>query len=163
MFILHKINMGSISGKQVGDFQANVGKAGATMNLVASIFFAVLLTIFGVILTIMGFIPLKPSNCPFVQDVAQQKVNTMCIGPDTKEDETCNDAKNNLEQQKQHCATKKPNRWFLLGILLIPLAILIVFASYWWQKEVHRNRTAAQIGGVLTEASIVQDIFGHNQ
>ena len=157
--------MGNISTKKVGDFQAGVGKASATINIGVSIFFAVIMVLAAIGLTIAAFIPITPINCPGVQNDAQFSFNLFCNSSedDDSDDDSaeCKQARTAFTNAKNHCAHKKPNRWFLLGLVLIPLAALIVFVSFWWKKEVYRNRTAAQVGGTLTEFALVQDMLGN--
>ena len=149
--------MGNTSGKQVGDFQAGVGKVGADVGVVTSTIFAVILIIVAIVMTIMALIPVKPWDCPDRVTSAQQSVNFMCSG---KFHNGCSNARTDLTNAKRYCSTKSRRLILLLGLLLIPLALLMVWGSHWWRREVHHSKTAAEVGGSLFEFGMLQNLFG---
>jgi hypothetical protein len=124
--------MGNITGKQVGNFQANVGTVSADIGVYASYITAGILTLIAIGLAITSFIPMKPFGCD----------------------------DNPIDQsEKVRCSKKSKNLWLLWFLLLIPLAVLIVFGSKWWDKFVHHNKTAAQIGGTMFELNTLKDFI----
>jgi len=152
--------MGNTTTKNVGDFQAGVGKVGADMGMIMSVIFAVILVIIAIVLTVIALIPVTPGDCPEAVKIAQQTKDNACnnmlpLG-------NCDSETRALAEAKKHCATKEKRLVLLFGLLLIPLAALIVGLSYWWRREVHSNRTAAQVGGTMFELGALDDIFGHH-
>ena len=121
--------MGNVTTKQVGNFQANVGKISADYSVIMSIIVAVILVIGAIIMTVIALIP--RNDCPDDDD-----------DPD--------------------CKKKHRPLVFLWGLLLIPLAILIVYLSKWWQSETRHSKTAAEVGGTMTEIALAEDLFGRH-
>ena len=124
--------MGNITGKQVGDFQANVGKTSADIGVFVSYITAGILTLIAIGLAIAAFIPMKPFGC----------------------DDDSGDP-----QEKQRCSKKTQQFWLLWFLFLIPIAVLIVFGSKWWDNFVHHNKTGAQIGGTMFELNTLKDFI----
>jgi uncharacterized Tic20 family protein len=146
--------------KNVGDFQAGVGKVGADMGMIISVIFAVILVIIAIVLTVLALIPVTPGDCPEAVKFAQQNKDSECSSYFQLPSD-CEQSKKALAEAKKHCATKEKRLVLLFGLLLIPFAALIVGLSHWWRGEVHGNRTAAQVGGTMLEVGVLQDIFGH--
>ena len=90
--------MGNTSGKQVGDFQAGVGKVSADVGVVTSTIFAVILIIIAIVMAIMALIPVKPWDCPDRVTSARQRVNFMCTG---KFQQGCSNAHTDLTNAKE--------------------------------------------------------------
>ena len=134
--------MGNITGKQVGNFQANVGTASADIGVYVSYITAGILTLIAVGLAITALIPMTPWDC---SDNPPE-----CQLPD--DDDAC-------EKETERCSKKLQNLWLLWFLLLIPLGILIVYGSKWWDKFVHHNKTAAQIGGTMFELNTLKDFI----
>ncbi len=88
------------------------------------------------------------------------------IGPiDCTKTDTCNvfgEDSAMCKNETKRCNQKNRHPWFLLFLLLIPLAILIIYMSKWWNNLVHHNRTAAQIGGTMFELQTAKDILSNN-
>jgi len=122
--------MGNTTAKQVGNFQADVGKADATMSVIGAYFFAVILIFIAIVLAIMAFIP-SPSPT--------------CI-PENEPDKKC---------------PKKRNYALLLGLFLIPLAVLIVYAAKYWSNLVHNNKNVAIADGTMAEANWFSNMFNN--
>ena len=152
--------MGNVSAKQVGNFQARVGKAGASIDVVAATIFAVILIIIAIIMTIMALIPVKPWDCPDKVTSAQQEVNNVCTV--VKLPNACNNARLVETNAKRYCSTKKRRLILLFGLLLIPIALLLVWGTHWWKREVHRSKTAAELGGTLLEYNYLKGLSGNN-
>jgi len=134
--------MGNITGKQVGDFQANVGKTSADIGVFVSYITAGILTLIAIGLAIAAFIPMKPFGC---EDDPIECQND----PHSSE---CTD-------EKQRCSKKTQQFWLLWFLFLIPIAVLIVFGSKWWDNFVHHNKTGAQIGGTMFELNTLKDFI----
>jgi len=73
--------------------------------------------------------------------------------------QVCNDARQDYNDEKKRCNTKVKQTWLLWFLLLIPLAVLIVIFSKWWDHYVHSNKTAAQIGGTIFELNTVKNFM----
>ena len=151
--------MGNTTTKQVGDFQAGVGKVGADVGVVTSTIFAVILIIIAIVMAVFALIPAKPWDCPEKVTDAQQQVDIMCNGAFK---DVCSNSRTDLANAKQYCSTKHRRLALLFGLLLIPLALLIVWFSHWWRGEVHHSRTAAQVGGTMLELGALQNLLGRN-
>ena len=154
--------MGNTTTKQVGDFQAGVGKAGADIGVVMSTIFAVILIIIAITMAVFALIPEKPWDCPDRVTSAQQQVEEMCTAQPLLGVTECNNQRTDLANAKQYCSTKHKRLYLLFGLLLIPLALLMIWLSHWWRREVHHSKTAAQVGGTLFELGALQDLFGRN-
>lgn len=123
--------------KNVGNFQANVGYFSADFGVIMSYVIAGILTLIAIGLAITALIPMKPWDCAYDYDFPID------------------------EDEKKRCNTKVKHLWLLWFLLLIPLAVLIVFFSKWWKGYVHKNKTAAQVGGTLFEVSTLKNIFSN--
>jgi hypothetical protein len=148
--------MGNITGKDVGDFQAGVGKVNSQIGVIGSYIGAFIFILIGIAMVIYALIPIKPVGCTV--DTEKMTVEAECIEPNSQD---CKDALEALSKKKTLCDTKKRNYWFLLGILFIPLAIFIVWYAKWWNHLTHTNRNAAQLGGFMAEGNILSNIFHH--
>lgn len=144
--------MGNITGKQVGDFQANVGKASADIDVIVSYIIAGILILVAIGFAIVAFIPMKPDNCD------DDYINDICHSAFYNSDQT----KKCLDNENKRCSKKKPNHMFLLFLILIPIAVIIVILARVWDHAVHTNKTIAQIGGTMAEVGMARDILGRN-
>ena len=151
--------MGNTTTKDIGNFQAGAGKVGADVGVIGAIITAVIMVIIAIVMTVLALTPRKPSDCPSREDEAKDQVNTLCMG--NQSSEACTSAKQQLVDAQQHCSSKEKHLGLLFGLLLIPVAILIVWLSFWWKGEVNKNRTAAQIGGTMFEAGLLKNML-HN-
>lgn len=143
--------MGNITTKSIGDFQANVGIFSADLSVIISYITAAILVIIAICLGIAALIPMKPWDCGDL-DSKKKFMNDVC---DNYQDSTCKDA----IQDYKRCNTKVKNTWLLWFLLLIPLAILIIVFSKWWDHYVHTNKTAAQVGGTLFELNTLKNLI----
>lgn len=123
--------MGNTTGKQLGNFQADVGRADASMSVIGAYFSAILFIFLGIGMAIMAFIPSQSPTCI----------------PKNEPDNKC---------------PKKRNYGLLLGLLLIPLAILIVYSSKYWSNLVHHNKNVAIADGTATEVNWLSNMFNNN-
>ena len=144
--------MGNITTKSVGDFQANVGIFSADIGVIISYVTAGILILVAIGLAITAFVPMKPSDCNDLKQLRQNEI-VMCTPP--VDQKICNDAKDEIKR----CNTKVKQTWLLWFLLLIPLAILIVIFSKWWDNFVHKNKTAAQVGGTLFELNTLKNFM----
>jgi hypothetical protein len=144
--------MGNTTTKSVGDFQANVGIFSADIGVIISYVTAGILILIAIGLAITALIPMKPWDC---ED--QQELNSD-IQSNCRQDKSsilCKDA----QEENNRCNTKIKHLWLLWFLLLIPLAVLIVLFSKWWDHYVHTNRTAAQVGGTLFELNTLKNFM----
>ena len=144
--------MGNITTKSVGDFQANVGIFSADIGVIISYVTAGILILIAIGLAITALVPMKPWNC---ED--QQELNSD-IKSNCGQDKSSIMCKNAIEENKR-CNTKIKHLWLLWFLLLIPLAVLIVIFSKWWDHYVHTNKTAAQVGGTLFELNTLKNFM----
>ena len=144
--------MGNITTKSVGDFQANVGIFSADIGVIISYVTAGILILIAIGLAITALVPMKPWNC---ED--QQELNSD-IQSNCGQDKSSIMCKNAIEENKR-CNTKIKHLWLLWFLLLIPLAVLIVIFSKWWDHYVHTNKTAAQVGGTLFELNTLKNFM----
>jgi hypothetical protein len=148
--------MGNITTKSVGDFQANVGIFSADIGVIISYVTAGILILIAIGLAITAFVPMKPWDCGDLNDLKQTMLNE-CPSPQLPQ--VCNNAKDNYNKEEKRCNTKVKQTWLLWFLLLIPLAILIVIFSKWWDNFVHKNKTAAQVGGTLFELNTLKNFM----
>jgi len=153
--------MGNTTTKQVGDFQAGVGKVGADIGVVMSTIFAVILIIIAIVMAVFALIPVKPWDCPERVTDAQQQVDILCKG-EFQDENRCDQNRTDLANAKQYCSTKQRKLPLLFGLLLIPVALLVIWLAHWWRGEVHHSRTAAQVGGTMLELGALQNLLGRN-
>ena len=149
--------MGNVTGKQVGDFQAQVGRKDADINVAVAWGVGVVLVLTAIVMTIVALIPRRPIDCPDKVDEANDQVKILCKGSMLQD--MCEGAKHDLAKAKQYCATKEKTLWLLWGLLLIPLAVLIIFVARWWQGETRHSRSVAQLGGTMTEVGLARDLL----
>jgi len=150
--------MGNITTKSVGNFQANVGTVSSDIGVMISYVVAVILIITAIGFAILSFIPMKPGDCEDLNTL-KSNLDYSCSSSFNAIPEVCEDAKKEYQEESQRCNTKTKPTWLLLFLLLIPLAVLIVFFSKWWNHYVHTNKTAAQIGGTLFELQTMKNLF----
>ena len=144
--------MGNTTTKSVGDFQANVGIFSADIGVIISYVTAGILILIAIGLAITALIPMKPWDCE-----NQQELNSD-IQSNCGQDESSIFCKN-AQEENNRCNTKIKHLWLLWFLLLIPLAVLIVLFSKWWDHYVHTNRTAAQVGGTLFELNTLKNFM----
>ena len=148
--------MGNITTKSVGNFQANVGIFSADIGVIISYVTAGILILVAIGLAITAFVPMKPWDCTDLDDL-KQTMETECQNPQFPK--VCKDAQNDYTNEKKRCNTKVKQTWLLWFLLLIPLAVLIVIFSRWWDHYVHTNKTAAQVGGTLFELNTLKNFM----
>jgi len=141
--------------KSVGNFQANVGIFSADLHLIITYITAGILIIIGIGLAVVSFVPMKPWVCN--EQSLKNKADADCKSASTAED--CKDSEQAYMKEKTRCNTKAKQPWLLWFLVLIPIAIIMVLISRWWNHLVHTNRTAAQIGGTMFEAQTAKNIF----
>ena len=136
--------MGNITTKQIGNFQQNVGKASSDVNLMSSIIVGSIFGIIGLVLCILAFIPYKE--------------NINCSGQDS--DSSCSFDKNIVcSTDKKECYIKKKRYYLIIpGIVMLCIAGLIIYMSYFWRKEVYSNKNLAELGGTISEIDIIDNI-----
>ena len=122
--------MGNTTGKQIGNFQADVGRADSTMGLIFAYITAGIMILIAIILTISAFIP--------------------------QEDPSCKDD----PLQPKPCP-KKRNYALLWGLILIPIAILIVYVTKSWNHLVMTNKNAAIADGTMAEVNWFSNLFNN--
>ena len=144
--------MGNITTKSVGNFQANVGIFSADIGVIISYVTAGILILVAIGLAITAFVPMKPWDCDDLKQLRQNEI-VMCTPP--VDQKICNDAKDEIKR----CNTNVKQTWLLWFLLLIPLAVLIVLFSKWWDHYVHTNKTAAQVGGTLFELNTLKNFM----
>jgi hypothetical protein len=160
--------MGNITTKSVGDFQAKVGKVSGDIGVIISYITAGILILTAIGLAIAAMIPMKPRNCTkdHLNQLAQNEkmsctpqsppITSPIFGPGTQ---ACNEATQDYGDEQKRCGTKVKQTWLLWFLLLIPLAVIIVVISRWWNHFMHTNKTAAQIGGTMFELNTLKDFM----
>ncbi len=74
-----------------------------------------------------------------------------------QEDKSCKD-----DPFKPKTCPKKRNYALLWGLILIPIAILIVFISKFWNHLVMSNKNVAIADGTMAEANFFSNLFNKN-
>lgn len=156
--------MGNVSGNintlgnQVGSAQTSIGQASSEMGVIVSYFIGAILILIGIGFIIFALIPTKQFNC----NTDQEKIDSdnICRNPtNTEAEDECNKSKSDLAAKIEKCSVKTRKYIFLLGGLLIPVAILIIWYSKWWNKKTHENPGFAQIGAMTMEAGLLSQVF----
>jgi len=89
--------------------------------------------VFGIILIIIAyacvyysFKPMAKMSC--YNNNEEMMVNIACspLNNNQNREQECKNAQNELDKKIQMCSVKKPNKSLLYGILLIPIAILLI-------------------------------------
>lgn len=148
--------MGNVTTKSVGNFQANVGKVSADISVIISYVIAGILVLTAIGFTIIALIPMSPWDCEDLDDLKQTKDRICNTNPQSP---ICIKSQNDYNKENKRCNTKVRHTALLWVLLLIPLAVFIVFFSKWWDKYVHTNKTAAQIGGTLFELNTLGNLM----
>lgn len=156
--------MGNITTKSVGNFQANVGKVSGDIGVIVSYITAGILILTAIGLAIAAMIPMKPWDCTKEHlNELVQNAKTSCkptsspiTGPGSQ---ACAEATQDYRDEQKRCGTKVKQTWLLWFLLLIPLAVIIVVISRWWNHFMHTNKTAAQIGGTMFELNTLKDFM----
>ena len=150
-----------------GDFQANVGRVGARASVVGAWIFAVIIGIIGIIMAVCAFIPrYKDDDCVTELSDAKSGLSNCKAAiksqpgiPDQPSfTNNCDDEEEDVDKLKKSCK-KTRNYYLLLGLLMVPIGVLIVWGAKAWNRRVQSSRSAAQMSGALTEASIVSDMM----
>lgn len=117
--------------KDIGNFQAGVGKVDSYISVIGAWIFAVLLVIGAIFLTYQAFVERKPDDCL-----------------DDDKSERCQHKSKNLGL-------------LVIALLFLPLAYFFIWIANWSKKEVYTNKTAAQFDGTLAEVNFVSQLFNH--
>lgn len=150
--------MGDNTLKSIGDFQANVGYFSADINVIITYIMAGIMIIAAIVLAIMSFIPRKPFDCNDDRINALKSEYQMDCN-EFPNSQTCKSSEQDYNNEVKRCNTKVKQPQLLWFLLLIPGAILLVFIAKYWDKLVHRNKTAAQIGGTMFELNTLKDFM----
>lgn len=151
--------MGNVSGNintlgnQVGTAQTSIGQASSEMGVIVSYFIGVILILTGIASIIFALIPTKQFGCNTDQD--QIDSDNICDNFPSQ----CAKEKSDLAAKIQKCSVKTRKYIFLLGGLLIPVAILIIWYSKWWNKKTHENPGFAQLGAMTMEAGLLSQVI----
>ena len=124
-----------------GDFQANVGRVGATFNYVWAWLFLIVFTVFGIIGIVQG---INGTHCA-CEDIA------------------CLDGSPCGACTKGTCDQKVTRRSYIgYGILCIAIGIIVLVFSRWWMKAVYKDKGVAEFGGAMTEMDMIGNMFNRN-
>ena len=95
-------------------------------QLIGAWVFCIFLIIIACACVYYSFKPMQKMSC--YNNNEEMLVNIACSPLNNKEnrDQECKNARNVLDKKNQMCSVKKPNRTLLYGILLIPIAILLI-------------------------------------
>jgi hypothetical protein len=152
--------MGNVSGNintlgnQVGSAQTSIGQASSEIGIIVSYFIGAILILSGIACIVFALIPTKQFGCN--SDQEQIDVDNDCF---KKDSDDCEQAQDALAKKIEKCSVKTRKYIFLLGGLLIPVAILIIWYSKWWNKKTHENPGFAQIGAMTMEAGLLSEVF----
>ena len=152
--------MGNVSGNintlgnQVGSAQTSIGQASSEIGVIVSYFIGATLILSGIACIVFALIPTKQFDCN--SDQEQIDVDSYCFEEGSSQ---CKQAQAALAKKIQKCSVKTRKYIFLLGGLLIPVAILIIWYSKWWNKKTHENPGFAQIGAMTMEAGLLSQVF----
>ena len=152
--------MGNVSGNintlgnQVGSAQTSIGQASSEIGIIVSYFIGGILILTGIASIVFALIPTKQFGCNSDQEKIDEE--SAC---DQTISQQCKQAQDALAKKIQKCNVKTRKYIFLLGGLLIPVAILIIWYSKWWNKKTHENAGFAQIGAMTMEAGLLSEVF----
>lgn len=138
-----------MGGDSFGDFQANVGRASASMGVIGSDIFLGLAVVACVVCVWLALVPSSWG----------ESTNAECgKGPFptcTMPGEVCEDGR---------CKVPKTRHLWLAGVgaAVLLLAVLSRWWSKWWNTQVQKNKGLAQLGGLGAEANMVEDALGGN-
>ena len=106
------------------DIKENVGRS--YEKIIGAWIFAIFLIIIAFVCVYYSFKPIKKMSC--YNNNEEMIVNIACspLNNNKNKEEECKNAKNALDKKNQMCSVKKQNKFLLYGILLIPIAILII-------------------------------------
>ena len=106
------------------DMTENVGRS--YEKLFGAWIFGIFLIIIACACVYFSFKPMKEMSC--YNNNNEMMVNIACspLNNNKNKEEECKNAKNALDKKNQMCSVKKQNKSLLYGILLIPIAILII-------------------------------------
>jgi len=95
-------------------------------QLIGSWIFGIILIIIACACVYYSFKPMKKMNC--YNNNEEMMVNIACspLNNNKNKEEECKNAKDALDKKNQMCSVKKQNKSLLYGILLIPIAILLI-------------------------------------
>jgi hypothetical protein len=154
--------MGNVSGNintlgnQVGSAQTSIGQASSEIGVIVSYFIGAILILSGIACIVFALVPTKKFDCN--SDQEQMNSDFICNKYPVDSD-GCDKAKSDLDLKNKECSVKTRKYIFLLGGLLIPIAILIIWYSKWWNKKTHENPGFAQIGAMTMEAGLLSKVF----
>jgi len=88
--------------------------------------FGIFLIIIGCVCVYYSFNPIQKMTC--YNNNEEMMVNIACspLNHNNNKEQECKSAKNALDKKNQMCNVKKPYRFLLCGIFLIPFAILLI-------------------------------------
>jgi hypothetical protein len=109
-------------------------------QLIGAWIFAIFLIIIACVCVYYSFKPTLKMSC--YNNNEEMLVNIACspLNNNKNREEECKNAKNALDKKKQMCSVKKPKKSLLYGILLIPIAILLImYARCRFQIRIQSN------------------------
>jgi hypothetical protein len=139
--------MGNIKTKDVGDFQASIGRASSDVGVIGAIVTGVVLSLIGIVLFVLAFVPLSiESNTDCQSDADCKDVEGVGV--------TCR------TDWPRVCTDKRKFWWLILvGVGLFAIAGFTIWYSIWWRKQVHRSRGFAHLSALGTESGLLSSIF----
>lgn len=107
-----------------GDMTENVIRS--YEQLIGAWVFGIFLIIIACVCVYYSFKPMPKMSC--YNNNEEMMVNIACspLNQNKNREQECISAKNALDKKNQMCSVKKQNKSLLYGILLIPIAILII-------------------------------------
>ena len=95
-------------------------------QLIGAWIFGIFLIIISCVCVYYSFKPIQKMSC--YNNNEEMMVNIACspLNYNENREQECKNAKNVLDKKNQMCSVKKPNKNLLYGILLIPIAILLI-------------------------------------
>ena len=137
------------------DMTENVGRS--YEKLIGAWIFGILLIIIACVCVYYSFKPMKEMSCYYNND--EMMVNIACspLNNNKNKEEECKNAKNALDKKNQMCSVKKQNKSLLYGILLIPIAILIIMYAR-CNFHIPKQSNMSKIQRVPVEISNIDDL-----
>ena len=136
----------SPSGSSFGDFQAEVGKAGATLNVVGSYFVLFVSVVCGVAAIAYGATSHYRDGTTSSRRCGRGSLGTCRPGSECRAGRCTPPAKRKMSL-------------VVVGIVIVAMGLFQLAIAKWWSGAVHRDRTLAQVGGFLTEGNMVGSLF----
>ncbi len=119
------------------NFQKDVGRAGAQINVIGAVIGAVILCLFGLALIVAGIL------------AVQGKISIMDDSTPKSDDDDLD-----ASYQKELGAAM-----IVFGVFLLVMAGLSVWASRYWNKAVKKNSNLAKAGGFMFEYQLLKGLF----